>query len=124
MAWTVELNAEYGFIHTVFSGPIRNRDSNKAIEEALALAPGDGPHMFLTDVLNATSRLSVWDIYDIPAYWEDLGANRANRLALVVPAGGRMWEDAMFYENVCRNRGWQVTVFPQIQEAVAWLNSP
>ena len=121
MPWNVKLNAELGFIQTVFNGTITNQDSKDAIAEALALALKDGLHMFLTDVLDAESQVFIWEIYDIPSQWESLGASRKNKLALVVPKGGRMWEDARFYETTCRNRCWQVTVFSQHQEAIDWL---
>ena len=61
------------------------------------------------------------DIYGVPSQWEALGANRNNKLALVVPKGGRMWEDADFYATTCRNQGWQVALFSQRKEAIDWL---
>ena len=121
VTWEIELNAELGFIDTVFKGTITNQDSIDATLDALALASGKGPHMFLTDVLNAESQLSATEIYGVPRQWEALGANRANKLALVVPEGGSLWKDARFYETACRNEGWQVEVFSQRQEAIDWL---
>ena len=55
MTWEVKINAEFGFIESVFKGTITKQDSTDVIVEALTLATGDGPHMFLTDVLNAES---------------------------------------------------------------------
>jgi hypothetical protein len=121
MTWKVQLNAELGFIHIVHSGTVTEQDSKDATAEALALAQGNGPHLFLSDILDAESQLSTLDIYDKPSEWEALGLNRANKLALVVPEGGKTWEDARFYANTCRNQGWQVTVFSQRQEAIDWL---
>jgi len=121
MTWKVQLNAELGIIHTVYSDIITNQDAKDATAEALALAQGDGPHMFLSDVLDAESQLSILDLYNTPSEWEAAGANRANKLALVVRKGGKTWEDAKFYENTCRNQGWLVPVFTQHQEAIDWL---
>lgn len=121
MAWKVQFNAEFGFIHIIYSGTITGQDSREVTAQALALAAGDGPHLFLTDVLDAEPQLSTLDIYGQPSDWEAAGANRANKLALVVLKGGKTWEDAKFYETTCRNRGWRVAVFSQYQEAIDWL---
>ena len=121
MVWRVEFNAEWGCIHSVYSGAFTKQDADEATAAALSLAPGDGPHLFLTDLLDADSKLSTVDIYSTPREWEIAGVSRAHRLALVVPEGGRMWNDAQFYETTCCNRGWQVKVFSCKQRAIDWL---
>ena len=60
-------------------------------------------------------------IHDIPDQWDELQANRKNKVTLVVPDGGKTWRDAQFYENVCVNRGWNVKVFTQRKPAIDWL---
>ena len=105
MTLEVKFNDEFGFIESVFKGTITKQDSTDVILAALSLATGDGPHMFLTDVLNAESQLSAFDIYGVPSEWEALGANRMNKLALVAPTGGQLWKDADFYVTTCRNQG-------------------
>ena len=123
MTWKIQVDAEFGFIHTVFGGTLTEQDSKDAIVEALTLARGSGPHLFLTDVLDADSQLSTLAIHDVPRQWDALQANRANKLALVVPEGGKMWSDAQFYETTCVNRGWDVKVFAKRKPAIDWLTA-
>ncbi len=106
VTWKIQLNTELGFIDIVHSGILTRQQSQDATKEALARAPRDDPHLFLADVLNAESTLSTVDIYGKPTDWEAAGVVRATKLVLVVSKGGSMWEDAVFFETTCRNRGW------------------
>jgi len=121
MAWKIQVDPEMGFIHTVYSGTLTERDVKESTVEALALAPGDGPRLFLTDVRDAESRLSTLDIYNVPKQWDALRADRRNKLALVVPGDKKIWSDAQFYETICNNRGWNVKVFAEQAPAIDWL---
>ncbi|MHC4249814.1 MAG: hypothetical protein ACYS9X_11865 [Planctomycetota bacterium] len=121
MPWRVEINRELGCIHTVYTGTVTKQDAIDATAEALSLAKEGRRNLFLSDFLNADPHISTLDIYDIPSEWGSAGANRANRLALVVPEGGRLWKDARFYESTCRNQGWNVRIFSCRQRAVDWL---
>ena len=121
MPWTVHVNSEFGYIQTVYRGVITVKEVKESTSEALAHAADDRPHLFLTDVVEADSALSAVDICAIPNQWTELKAHPANKLALLVPAQGKMWYDAQFYEDVCVNRGWNVKVFTQRSAAINWL---
>ena len=119
--WKVEVDPKSGVILTVYVGTITKQDALDSAQEALRRATGRGPHLFLTDVLDADSELTVFDIFDVPSHWEAIGSNRRSKLALLVPARGPMWEDSRFYETVCREEGWNVKVFSDKEEAIDWL---
>ena len=121
MPWQVKKNEGLGFIETVYTGVVTKKDSQDATAETLSLATGEGPHLFLSDLSEAQSKLSVMDIYVIPDEWEAAGASRDNRLALVVSERSAEPADVEFYENVTNNRGWNVRVFGDRQAAIDWL---
>lgn len=123
MTWKIQVNAELGLIETIYSGQLTKQEALEATAETLAqaAATGDGPYLFLSDFLDAESVQSTLDLHSTPSEWEATGVSRASKLALIVPKGGKGWEDARFYETTCRNRGWQVAVFSQRQEAMDWL---
>ena len=121
MAWKVERDTRTGFIHSVYSGIVSKDDFMAGMDEALRLAAGKGPQKFLTEWVNATATLSTMEIFVIPSEWKSRDVNKKSYLALVVSKEKRKWEDAVFYENICRNRGWQVRVFSDRNEAIAWL---
>ena len=62
-------------------------------------------------------------LFEFPDLYAALDADRTSRGALVLPHPSRTGEvnDALFFENVCRNRGWNVRTFPGREEALAWL---
>jgi hypothetical protein len=124
MAWRVGFNTRWSCIHSVFSGPVTTQDSDDATVEALSLARGNVRHLFFTDLMSAESRLSIFDIYYIPEKWLAAGASKANRLVLVAPAEGKLWDDVRFYEHRCCSRGWDVKAFSCRQRAIDWLTSP
>jgi hypothetical protein len=119
--WKVELDSERGFVHSVYSGAVTREEVWAGTTETLRITAGQGPQKFFTEWVDATSDLSTMDIFVIPDQWEAAGIDRRSMLALVVDRDGGYWEDAAFYENACRNRGWQVRVFSDRTEAIAWL---
>jgi hypothetical protein len=121
VAWSVSRNDLTGVIEITYRGTIAMEQVIDSTAEALAIAEGEGPQLFLSDLSDARSELSVIEIYSIPAQWEQLKANRGNRVAVVVPESAADPVDARFYENVSRNRGWLVRVFKERKEALEWL---
>ena len=121
MPWQVDRNEELDLIESVYTGPFTMKDVRDATAKALSLAIGNGPHLFLSDISGAHSELSVMDIYALPDQWEAAQSNRSNKLAVVVSGESLNPGDLQFYENVCKNRGWNVRVFEVRQAAVEWL---
>jgi hypothetical protein len=123
MPWKAELDARYGIIVTTYSDSITPKDLADSAAAALALVQGDGPHRFLSEIPAGEPELSVVDLYEAPAQWDVLEADRRNKLALVVPEGSKRWRDAQFYETTCINRGWTVRLFATREPAIEWLNA-
>lgn len=121
MSWTVARNEQTGHIETVYRGIISNKEVRLSTVAALKLAAPDKVEHFLSDLSEADSELSAVDICVIPDQWTELKANPANKVAVVVPGHGKMWRDGQFYEDVCVNRGWNVKVFANRDDALAWL---
>ena len=65
--------------------------------------------------------LGVLDTYSLPKIYDELKISRLLRMAVVVP--DRMREDLHFYETVCRNNGYSVSIFFDRNAAVEWLLS-
>lgn len=124
MPYRVERDAEHGVIETVYTGSVTASDVRAAAAEALSLATPTRAELFLTRFESADLRLSTADIFAIPEEFKNLGASHGNRLGVVVTGSGSpSMAEARFYENVCRNRGWEVRVFSSREDAVSWLLS-
>ncbi|NUM49296.1 MAG: hypothetical protein HUU38_31735 [Anaerolineales bacterium] len=63
--------------------------------------------------------LSTLDIYGLPQRYKELGISHRFKMAVVVPE--RFRRNMLFFETVCRNNGYQVSVFFDCGEALAWL---
>lgn len=121
MPWSVELNTELDLIEEVFSGYVTKSEVEAATSKAFELAPKDRPARFLTELRNLDLEHSVVDLYHLPKEWERMQFMRWNRMALLVPSAIEIMKDLQFFETTCLNQGWQVKIFTQRQEAIAWL---
>ena len=121
MPWRLEADEEPGLIRVVYSGGVTKADIEAATAKALTMVREAGPARFLTEFENAEVRLTTLEIWSIFEQWQELGANRRNKLAVVVPVSSPLRDDAKFHETVCLNRGWQVRTFPERQDAIDWL---
>ncbi|MBK8781389.1 MAG: hypothetical protein IPO22_06215 [Anaerolineales bacterium] len=65
--------------------------------------------------------LSTLEIYDLPKRYKELNIPYNFRMAVVVP--NTMQEDMAFFETVCRNNGYSVSVFFDHESALSWLKS-
>ena len=57
----------------------------------------------------------------MPHFYDEVKGNRKSKIALILPPTGKIREDVIFYETVCRNRGWAVKAFDDRSEAIEWL---
>lgn len=121
MSWKVDLDAENGFIHTVYSGTVTKDDILASTTQTLKMISGKGPQKFLSEWIDSNSKLTTTEIFAIPDEWEAAEANRGSVLALVVPDNPDSLRDAKFYEDTCVNRGWRVRIFTQQNDAIEWL---
>ena len=121
MAWKVELDTENGFIHTVYSDIVAKDDILDSMTATLKMISGKGPQKFFTEWVNATSKLSTTEIFEIPGEWENAEVNRGSVLALLIQNDAKSKKNAQFYENACVNRGWRVRFFTQRNDAIEWL---
>ena len=66
-----------------------------------------------SDVISKTM-----DCYCRPEMFEKFGLKRSVKMALVLR---ELSERSHFYENVCVNRGWDIRVFHDYDDAIDWL---
>ena len=74
---------------------------------------------FLNDCRESIVPESIIDLFEIPKLVGEAGLNANCRCAIVVKDIRDQWE---FLETISRNRGQQIRIFTDIDEADAWLN--
>ena len=120
MSFSVRYNSDLNAVETYFSGHINEADIQAQMTESHAIARAYRTSYAINSFTEAELSLSVAFIYNIPDLCERMGAIRPIRLA-IVNANQANDEIIGFYQLVSQNRGWNVAVFSDVDEAKAWL---
>ena len=123
MAWDVRYLEDKNIICIVNKGPSTYQDYEEQTSKALELDKVHNTHLFLSDNSEATNVAEIMDIYKLPALYDELGSCRINKLAVIVPKFSDKNEAYEFYETICNNRGWNVKLFHDKQDAIEWLQA-
>ena len=108
----------------MFSDITSGRDLQEATTKCILLAKEQGTVQFLVDAEELELFAPLVDIIDLPdKQYVVEGLERLSRVALVNPKSPKAKEAAYFYETVCINRGWNVQLFPNRDDAIEWLTS-
>ncbi|WP_152532213.1 hypothetical protein [Leptolyngbya sp. Heron Island J] len=120
MPFSVRYNSEFNAVETIFKGIINEADMQAQMLESCAIAAKYAASYAISNFTAATLRVSIVFIYDMPELCERMGGNRPVRLALI---NLNQENDEMigFYQLVSQNRGWNVQIFSNTQQAKAWL---
>jgi len=114
------LSAE-NVVESVYSGDVRPEEQDHASRAAIRLARESGVYRFFTDLSGMTRGPSPGELIQLIDALEHMGLPRTLREALVLPPGSMAATDVQFYEDACRNRGWNTRIFPDRAHAFAWL---
>jgi hypothetical protein len=117
------LEKDSRYVLLVFEGTVATRDVRQAASEALEMAAKENVHRFLVDSRNAHLKLSILELYDLPALLFSLGFQRTHRLAVVHVPGSTHSHDLGFMETVFRNLGYNARLFTEMEDAQEWLDS-
>ena len=121
MPWTIELIDEYQIIETIYVGGIPGDELQAAALANLEMSREKNTWLFLGDCTKAESGQSLFDIYQLVAFFESVNLPHDMKEAIVLPISSEAVSDLQFYETVAQNRGYNVRVFNNRTEAVGWL---
>lgn len=124
MPSTVEYNPGLRIVQVKYVGRVTGDEFRKTTIEVLDLAKANNTNLFLIDDSELENVASIFDLYELPKLYRELGADGDSKAALIMPSvDTAAAEDVRFYETVCLNRGWQVKAFSERQEAINWLTN-
>jgi hypothetical protein len=115
------LLAAHGVIESVYAGDVRPEEQERSARNAIQLARETGVYRFFTDLSTMTRGPTPGELIQVIDGFEQMGLPRTLREALVLPPGSMTAADVQFYEDACRNRGWNMRIFPDRERALAWL---
>lgn len=121
MASNVKYNSNSGILEIVHTGRLTIEGIEESTSDGLNLHKKLDANAVLIDASKLESVENFIDLYDLPKQYDEAGANRNLRIALVMPKTREAIEAMQFYDNVCNNRGWVTTPFDTRDEATEWL---
>ena len=122
MSWSYSFNPESQITELVYRGSTTARDLQESTTELIDKEKTDGWNRFLVDATAMELDATLHDVYDLPArQYPAQGADRAARLAVLLPTSYFEREAAEFYRDACQNRGLLVETFADRAAAMAWL---
>jgi hypothetical protein len=112
-----------GYVESVYAGVVRPDELEQAVLRAVDLARKSGIFRFYTDLTGLAGGHSVGDLFALIAGLEQQGLPRTLREAIVLSGTSLAAKEVQFYEDACRNRGWNIRIFPDRESALTWLTS-
>ena len=93
-------------------------------KEAVALSLQHDCNKILVDCsLISSGNTNMAKIFAIPEEYEKHQVTRSYKIGLVESKDPAANKNVLFYETVCRNRGWLAQVFEDMESAKRWLKS-
>jgi hypothetical protein len=117
LTWTIAHSPEQAIVTVTSEGSVTAQSADRLVAElaSLGLPPGTG---ILVDHRRSELEFDSWEVFDRPETYEKHADARRYPVAMVFPKIG---ETHQFYETVCRNRGFPVSVFADYDKAMDWL---
>lgn len=123
MPYTIKHEPVLDVIEVTLTGVLAaGGDVTEMTSDAVRLQKQTGVTRFLLDAKGWDVRASIIEIHELAntQYWKE-ELPRHSRIAVILPTSVSAQEAARFYETVCYNRGWNVRVCPDRQDAIDWL---
>ncbi len=122
MKWNFSHNATDHILVVSTEGILDLPSANAMRAEGIELIRRHGYLRCLLDHSRAKGiTLSTLDIYNLPKRYNELKIPHGFRMAVVV--SNAMSKDLNFFETVCRNNGYSVSVFFDQVAALLWLKN-
>jgi hypothetical protein len=124
MPWTLEFTDEGKTVKVAYRGAFSPDELRAATHEILAAMLERKTTRALLDCYEAHMDVPVINVYQLPDLYESRGITRHTRAAVILPKDKYRLDIYEFYEDVCRNRGYNVKLFEDRETAWDWLQEP
>ena len=122
MPYTVEYQENKGIVMIENSGKFSKEEFVKQAQETLEICRMNNCQHVLSDCTSMLSDINTTEIFYFPGLYRNLNTPRSYKLAILLAEDSATNEDISFYENVCKNRGYNVRIFKAKNEALKWLH--
>ncbi|HEY3860213.1 MAG TPA: hypothetical protein VGM47_11475 [Gammaproteobacteria bacterium] len=121
MPWTHEIKDGGLLLEVAYRGNFDAVELRASTIEIVDVLLAKGIQRLLLDCHDAHFNVPTVAVYQLPELYDAKGLSRQVRAAVVRPHDGYHGEIFEFYEDVCRNRGYFVTLFDDADSAREWL---
>ncbi|MCX6640784.1 MAG: hypothetical protein NTW14_09930 [bacterium] len=118
MSWTVEFVEDLGVVLARTEGKYDAKIGIEMLKEVNPLLREHSTNRLLIDLRLAELQFSVADLFNRPDEYLELGLDRRLRTGLIFR---ELNENRRFLETVCVNRGYNLKVFEDYDQAVQWV---
>lgn len=121
MPWEVFVQSECPVVETRYVGALSMTDLVQAVDATIEAARQHGISRFFSDCLALQGGHSLTDLYFLAQKVAESGFGGNVREAVLLPVLPAAKDEALFWENTARNRGFVVRVFADRGAAQKWL---
>jgi hypothetical protein len=121
MPWDVFVQSDCPVVETRYAGDLSMTDLVQAVDATIKTALQHGISRFFSDCLALQGGHSLTDLYFLAQRVAESGIGGNVREAVLLPVQPAAKDDALFWENAARNRGFVVRVFADRDIAQKWL---
>ncbi len=123
MAYTAQYDSELQIIKVKYEGPLYLNEVKETLTVVLRLVREHDCFFMLTDLRETQVKLSTLSIYELPKIFSEIAASAGMSIykfkrATIIPEDA---EYAHFFETVMVNRGQNLKLFKDADEAKQWL---
>jgi hypothetical protein len=108
-------------VEIVLAGLLTDRDLQELVGVPVALGREKGATLYLCDCSQVEVADSIATLYSLIELYDAIRIDRRWKQAVLLPAAPSTHADLDFYETAARNRGFEVRVFAERDEALGWL---
>jgi hypothetical protein len=123
MPWKTRLIENPKYIEIIYSGIVTPQQLYMALESSVSLSRENKTELFLADCTTMVGGHTAVDLYGLISLFEKLEIGRTAKEAVIMLTVQESADEIRFYETACKNRGFNVKLFNNREEAVKWLTS-
>ena len=123
MAFKVRFLEDLGVVETVWSGNVTVAEVDRGVTETGILAAEALCNRFLVDLREQAPGGSALDIFSLAEFLCSLPPGTIEGEAVLTPWTPAAAEEIKFFETACRNRGLDVRMLDDRDEALEWLRA-
>ncbi len=123
MPWKINYLETEQIVETFYEGNLSGAEVRKAAKASLTMGLEKNTHLFLGNCTTLQPSRSLFDIYEIAKFLLELKPSRLSKEAILLPDMELSANQMRFYETLGRNRGFEIRVFNDREQAIQWLKA-